>query len=74
MTFFFNCSRQDDISDSTYILLSGRLRSVLSRPDGKKELVGEYGRGDLVGIVRNLFSFIQYIRLELFMFHNVNLM
>ncbi|XP_054724665.1 neuropathy target esterase sws-like isoform X1 [Uloborus diversus] len=46
--------RQDDVSDSTYILLSGRLRSVLSRPDGKKELVGEYGRGDLVGIVEVL--------------------
>lgn len=48
--------RQDDVSDSTYILLSGRLRSVLSRPDGKKELVGEYGRGDLVGIVEVLTS------------------
>ncbi|XP_055938535.1 neuropathy target esterase sws-like isoform X2 [Argiope bruennichi] len=46
--------RQDDISDCTYILLSGRLRSVLKRPDGKKELVGEYGRGDLVGIVEVL--------------------
>ncbi|GFY60412.1 neuropathy target esterase sws [Trichonephila inaurata madagascariensis] len=48
--------RQDDISDSTYILLSGRLRSVLKRPNGKKELVGEYGRGDLVGIVEVLTS------------------
>ncbi|GIX78191.1 neuropathy target esterase sws [Caerostris extrusa] len=48
--------RQDDISDSTYIVLSGRLRSVLQRPDGKKELVGEYGRGDLVGIVEVLTS------------------
>ncbi|XP_035213193.1 patatin-like phospholipase domain-containing protein 7 [Stegodyphus dumicola] len=46
--------RQDDISDCTYILLSGRLRSVLNRSDGKKELVGEYGRGDLVGIVEVL--------------------
>ncbi|KAG8196154.1 hypothetical protein JTE90_007885 [Oedothorax gibbosus] len=48
--------RQDDISDSTYILLSGRLRSVLQRSDSKKELVGEYGRGDLVGIVEVLTS------------------
>ncbi|UYV75925.1 PNPLA6 [Cordylochernes scorpioides] len=46
--------RQDDPSDSTYILLSGRLRSVLNRADGKKELVGEYGRGDIVGIVEVL--------------------
>lgn len=43
--------RQDDDSDSTYIVLSGRLRSVITHPDGKKELVGEYGKGDLVGIV-----------------------
>lgn len=43
--------RQDDDSDCTYIVLSGRMRSVLTRSDGKKELVGEYGKGDLVGIV-----------------------
>jgi len=48
--------RQGDESDSTFIVLSGRLRSVITRPDGKKQLVGEYGRGDLVGIVsRNEF-------------------
>ncbi|XP_076347518.1 patatin like phospholipase domain containing sws isoform X3 [Tachypleus tridentatus] len=46
--------RQDDISDCMYIVLSGRLRSVLTRQDGKKELAGEYGRGDLVGIVEVL--------------------
>ncbi|XP_074028941.1 patatin like phospholipase domain containing sws isoform X3 [Leptinotarsa decemlineata] len=43
--------RQDDESDSTYIVLSGRLRSVITHKDGKKELVGEYGRGDLIGVV-----------------------
>lgn len=32
-------------------VLSGRLRSVVTRPNGKKELKGEYGRGELVGIV-----------------------
>lgn len=58
--------RQDEESDSTYIVLSGRLRSVITHPDGKKELVGEYGKGDLIGIVstrkksfffrRNVFS------------------
>ncbi|XP_018566275.1 neuropathy target esterase sws isoform X1 [Anoplophora glabripennis] len=43
--------RQDDESDSTYIVLSGRLRSVITQKDGKKQLVGEYGKGDLIGVV-----------------------
>ncbi|XP_021934168.1 neuropathy target esterase sws isoform X5 [Zootermopsis nevadensis] len=43
--------RQGDESDSTFIVLSGRLRSVITQSNGKKELVGEYGKGDLVGIV-----------------------
>ncbi|CAG9818201.1 unnamed protein product [Phaedon cochleariae] len=43
--------RQDDDSDSTYIVLSGRLRSVITHKNGKKELLGEYGRGDLIGVV-----------------------
>ncbi|KAI1290330.1 Neuropathy target esterase sws [Halotydeus destructor] len=46
--------RQGDMSDATWIVLSGRLRSVITRPDGKKELIGEYGKGDLVGIVEVL--------------------
>ncbi|EFX63280.1 hypothetical protein DAPPUDRAFT_116475 [Daphnia pulex] len=46
--------RQEDESDCTYIVLSSRLRSVITHHDGKKELVGEYGRGDLVGIVETL--------------------
>ncbi|XP_058158775.1 patatin-like phospholipase domain-containing protein 7 isoform X3 [Dasypus novemcinctus] len=44
--------RQGDKSDCTYIVLSGRLRSVIRKDDGKKRLAGEYGRGDLVGVVR----------------------
>jgi lysophospholipid hydrolase len=36
-----------------YIILNGRLRSVVQQ-QGKKELVGEYGRGELVGIVEVL--------------------
>lgn len=48
--------RQDEDSDSTFIVLSGRLRSVIKHSNGKKELVGEYGKGDLVGIV-NIFFF-----------------
>ncbi|XP_058809810.1 neuropathy target esterase sws isoform X2 [Phymastichus coffea] len=43
--------RQGDDSDSTFIVLSGRLRSVITYENGKKELVAEYGKGDLVGIV-----------------------
>ncbi|XP_010771409.1 patatin-like phospholipase domain-containing protein 7, partial [Notothenia coriiceps] len=42
--------RQGDKSDSTFIVLSGRLRSVIAKDDGKKELAGEYGRGDLIGV------------------------
>lgn len=44
--------RQKEKSDSTFIVLSGRLRSVIMKEDGKKELIGEYGRGDLIGVVR----------------------
>lgn len=43
--------RQGEKSDSTFIVLSGRLRSVIMKEDGKKELIGEYGRGDLIGVV-----------------------
>lgn len=46
-----NCFRQEDKSDSTFIVLSGRLRSVIAKDNGKKELAGEYGRGDLIGEV-----------------------
>ncbi|OWK50472.1 Patatin-like phospholipase domain-containing protein 7 [Lonchura striata] len=42
--------RQGDKSDCTYIVLNGRLRSVLRMDDGKKHLTGEYGRGDLIGV------------------------
>jgi len=49
--YIFKSSRQDNESDCTYIVLSGRLRSVITHANGKKELVGEYGKGDLVGIV-----------------------
>ncbi|WAR19929.1 PLPL7-like protein [Mya arenaria] len=46
--------RQGDHSDSIYIVLTGRLRTVITLSGGKKELVGEYGRGELVGIVEVL--------------------
>ncbi|XP_078498232.1 patatin-like phospholipase domain-containing protein 7 isoform X2 [Lissotriton helveticus] len=46
--------RQCDKSDCTYIVLNGRLRSVIRKDDGKKQLTGEYGRGDLIGVVEAL--------------------
>lgn len=46
--------RQNDPSDSMYIILSGRLRSVVTGKDGKRQMIGEYGRGDLVGLVEVL--------------------
>ncbi|XP_072489268.1 patatin-like phospholipase domain-containing protein 7 isoform X2 [Notamacropus eugenii] len=46
--------RQSDKSDCTYIVLNGRLRSVIRKDDGKKHLAGEYGRGDLIGVVETL--------------------
>lgn len=50
---YLDTSRQDDQSDCTYIVLNGRLRSVIRKANGKKELVAEYGRGDLIGVVRS---------------------
>ena len=43
--------RQDDEATAAYIILSGRLRSVVKRDDGKKELVDEFGRGEAIGVV-----------------------
>ena len=37
-----------------YIVLTGRLRTVITGTNDKKEMVGEYGRGELVGIVEVL--------------------
>ncbi|ESO01829.1 hypothetical protein HELRODRAFT_161000 [Helobdella robusta] len=46
--------RQGEKSDCVYIILNGRIRSVIQLASGKKELVGEYGRGELVGLVEVL--------------------
>ncbi|KAI2413205.1 phosphatidylcholine and lysophosphatidylcholine phospholipase [Ophidiomyces ophidiicola] len=40
---------QGDESDAIYIVLNGRLRSVLDKGDGKVSVLGEYGQGDSVG-------------------------
>ena len=45
--------RQNHKAENIFIVLNGRLRSIL-KSEGKKQLVGEYGRGDLVGIVEIL--------------------
>ena len=45
--------RQGDEADCTYVVLSGRLRSVLMR-NGNRELAGEFGRGELCGIIETL--------------------
>jgi len=36
---------QGDESDAIYIVLNGRLRSVLEKADGKMQVLGEYGQG-----------------------------
>ncbi|KAM3927339.1 patatin-like phospholipase domain-containing protein 6 isoform 2-T2 [Leptodactylus fuscus] len=46
--------RKGDPSDCTYIALNGRLRSVIQHEDGKKCVVGEHGRGELIGMVEAL--------------------
>ena len=45
--------KQGQIADSTYVVLAGRLRSVIKKGE-KRTLVGEYARGDLAGIVETL--------------------
>lgn len=62
--------RQDDESDSTFIVLSGRLRSVITHPNGKKELVGEYGKGDLVGVVCIVFVSVIYLYFQWQLYFN----
>lgn len=44
--------RQDDDADSAYIILNGRVRSVVRKSNGKRELVDEYGKGETIGLVR----------------------
>jgi lysophospholipid hydrolase len=40
---------QGDESDAIYIVLNGRLRAILEKPDGSMRVVGEYGQGESVG-------------------------
>lgn len=62
MHVIFSFLRQGDKSDSTFIVLNGRLRSVIMKDDGKKELAGEYGRGDLIGVVSgDMYTVYMYV-------------
>jgi predicted acylesterase/phospholipase RssA/CRP-like cAMP-binding protein len=40
---------QGDDSDAIYIVLNGRLRSVLEKDDGTMRVVGEFGQGESIG-------------------------
>ena len=64
-------TRQGEDSVAAYIILNGRLRSVVKRTDGKKELVDEYGRGDLVGVVGSLGLTNQIHRLTCYDFNRL---
>ena len=46
----FVCSQGDEAT-CAYIVLQGRLRSVVKKSDGKKEMLEELGRGEAVGVV-----------------------
>ncbi|KAG2138700.1 uncharacterized protein EDB93DRAFT_1299317 [Suillus bovinus] len=41
--------RPEDVSDSFYIVINGRLRAITEGEDGKVIITGEYGQGDTVG-------------------------
>lgn len=41
--------QQGDGADCLYIVVSGRLRVSIDRPDGTEQVLGEVGRGDAVG-------------------------
>ena len=56
MSFPSHLCRQGDESNSAYIILNGRLRSVIKNANGKKQLVDEFGRGEAVGVVSAIAS------------------
>lgn len=41
--------RQGETGDCLYIVLSGRLRTIVTHDDGSEDIVGEVGRGESVG-------------------------
>lgn len=53
--------RQGDEATAAYIILNGRVRSVVKKTDGKKELADEFGRGEPIGMVRNHIVHTMYL-------------
>ncbi|KAI0783411.1 patatin-domain-containing protein [Abortiporus biennis] len=41
--------RPNDVSDSFYIVINGRLRAITEKEDGSVSIIAEYGQGDTVG-------------------------
>lgn len=41
--------RPNDVSDSFYIVINGRLRAIEEKDIGGVQITGEYGQGDTVG-------------------------
>jgi lysophospholipid hydrolase len=41
--------RQGEAGDCMYLLVTGRLRAYVQRPDGNEVMVGDVGRGEVVG-------------------------
>jgi lysophospholipid hydrolase len=41
--------RPQDVSDSFYIVINGRLRAITEKEVGGVKITGEYGQGDTVG-------------------------
>ena len=46
--------RQSDKAEASYIILNGRLRSVIETNEHKKYIDVEYGRGDIIGLSENI--------------------
>ena len=38
------------MSDHLYIILNGRIRTIIEGNEGKNSVSGEYGKGELIGI------------------------
>ena len=57
---FSNICRQGEESDSIYIVLNGRLRAVKQHmTSNKKEIMGEYGRGEFTGLVCDIKNYLK---------------
>ena len=41
--------RPEDVSDSFYIMINGRLRAITEKENGGITITAEYGQGDTVG-------------------------